>query len=42
MHDSKIYLQEAGIAQGECSSSILADLFLYHYECNYKNNSSHF
>ena len=41
MHDSKIYLQEAGIAQGECSSSMLADLFLYCYEYCYINNSLH-
>ena len=27
------------LAQGGCSSSMLADLFLYYYECNYKNNN---
>ena len=38
MHNSKISLQTSGIAQGVCSSSMLADLFLYHYEYEYKNN----
>ena len=28
MHNSKIYLQVAGIAQGGCSSNMLADVFL--------------
>ena len=42
MHNSKVYVQVAGIAQGGCSSSMLAaDLFLYYYECNYINNSLH-
>ena len=39
MHDSKIQLQTSGISQGECSSSMLVNFFLYHYECNYKNNN---
>ena len=30
MHNSKINAQVAGIAQGGCSSTILADLFLYY------------
>ena len=41
MHNSKIYLQVTGIAQNECSSSMLADLFLYYYECSYIYNSLH-
>ena len=39
MLDSQIYLQISDIAQCDCSSSTFANLFLYHYECNYKNNS---
>ena len=38
---SKIYVQVAGIAQSGCSSSMLADLFLCCYGCNYINNSLH-
>ena len=32
MHNSQIYHQEPGIAQSGCSSSMLADLFLYQHE----------
>ena len=39
MHNSKIYVQVAGIAQGGCLSSMLADLFRCYYECNFINNS---
>ena len=39
MHNSKVYLQTSDIAQGGCSSSMLVDLFLYHYECKYENNN---
>ena len=39
MHNSKIYVQVVGIAQGGCLSSMLADLFLYYYEGSYTNNS---
>ena len=36
---TKIYFQTSGIAQGGCFSSMLADLFLYYYEYNHKNNN---
>ena len=39
MHNFKIYLQVAGIAQGGCSSIMLTNLFLYYYEYCYLNNS---
>ena len=41
MHNSKIYIQVASIAQGGCSSSMLAGLFLYYYKSNYINISLH-
>ena len=37
IHKSKMYVQVAGIAQGGCSSIMLADLFLYYYESNFIN-----
>ena len=36
MHESKIYLQTSDIPQGGSSSSMIMELFLYNYECNYK------
>ena len=40
MHNSKLYHQKFRIAQEGCSSSMLADLFLNHYEkkCTTTNN----
>ena len=35
-----MYHQESGNAQGRCSSSMMADLFLYHYEKNFTNNNN--
>ena len=32
--------KKSGIAQGECSSSMMADLFLYHYEKNFTTNNN--
>ena len=40
MHKSQIYHQESGIAQGGCSSRILADLFLYQYKKILTNNNN--
>ena len=40
MHNSKIYHRESGRAQGGCSSSMIVDLFLYHYEKNFTNNNN--
>ena len=40
MQNSNIYHWESGIAQGGCSSSMLADLFLYHYEKKFTNNNN--
>ena len=40
MQNLKIYHRESGIAQGGCPSSMLADLFLYHYEKNFTNNKN--
>ena len=40
MQNSLIYHQESGIAQGGCSSSMLADLFLYYYEKTFTNNNN--
>ena len=36
MYESKIYLQTSDIPQGRSSSSMIMELFLYNYECNYK------
>ena len=41
MHNSEIYLQLVSIAQGWCLSSMLADIYLYYYECSYIHNSLH-
>lgn len=38
LQNDTIYLQKVGIPQGGCTSSILADLYLYHYESNFMNN----
>ena len=41
VHNSKIYFQMTDIAQGGGSSSMLGNIFLYYYECNYINNYLH-
>ena len=37
--DSKLHLQKEGTPQGCCTSSVLADLYLLHYEFKFKNNN---
>lgn len=41
LQDNSLYLQTIGIPQGGCSSSLLADLYLYHYEHHFKNLGIH-
>ena len=40
MHSSQIYHQESGIAQGQCLSSMSADIFLHEYEKTFTNNNN--
>ena len=40
MHNSKLYHQESRIAQGDCSSCMLVDLFLCHYEKHFTTNNN--
>ena len=42
MHNPKIYLHVAGVAQDGCLSSMLANLFLYYYGCSYIKKSLHY
>ena len=40
IHNSKLYHQESGTAQGRCLSNMLADLFLYHYEKHFTTTNN--
>ena len=40
LHNSKLYFPKKGIPQFDCSSSLLANLYLRHFEHKFKNNNA--